>query len=181
MSTPTPTDRHREEADRIARSEYLDDDRMHTAQYPKMRCRVCRDRNALRDEIAEALAAAEARGREEERDALKLEVEKLRGSPEPGPYPACSDCGRAMVWSGREGSPAWMCPECVYRRLRSGERVWGVTVRNNLDAESLRIERDALKAEVARLRALFLPTPEAESTLRRQRQKTSPPRPKRKP
>lgn len=61
MSQPLPNDDDLKRAGEIAAGEYPDTDPMHTeAQYPNMRCRKCRDRAALRDTIAEALAAVRA-------------------------------------------------------------------------------------------------------------------------
>lgn len=38
-----------------------------------------------------------------------------------GPWKHCHDCGRRMVWqydASDGGSPSWMCPNCVMRRLQ---------------------------------------------------------------
>ena len=54
----------------------------------------------------------------------EAQAAKLRAG-EPGPKETCSDCGRAMVWQydGRKGgAPAWMCPNCVCRRMDAAER-----------------------------------------------------------
>ena len=66
------------------------------------------------------LRALEARAEEAEKE--RDELIGLSAGRNTGPYPACSDCGRRMIWSDRDGpSPAWMCPECVYQELRGGE------------------------------------------------------------
>jgi len=78
----------------------------------------------------EALAAVTA-----ERDGL------IGATPEhAGPYACCTDCGRRMVWSSRtSASPAWMCPECVYRLMRDSERVL-ITAEGARDAAQTRAE-----------------------------------------
>jgi len=57
-------------------------------------------------------------------EAFKDEaVRALRAGP-PGPIEACQECGRAMVWQYETavgGSPAWMCPNCVYRQMEAAE------------------------------------------------------------
>lgn len=54
-------------------------------------------------------------------DVLNVEIRHLRGHESLGPYHDCTDCGRAMVWQHGGDSPAWMCPNCVMRRLQAND------------------------------------------------------------
>ena len=65
-------------------------------------------------------------------DRLRDEIRKrLGGDDQPmihimtkveGPYKYCTDCGCEMVWSNPvHPTPTWMCPSCVYDRMKSAE------------------------------------------------------------
>ena len=66
-------------------------------------------------------------------DDAHAEVARLRGGPE-GPWSACRDCGRAMVWSRDAG--VWMCPRHTHERMATAERLL-----RERDAEVERLRR----------------------------------------
>lgn len=49
--------------------------------------------------------------------ALRAERERPKG-----PFERCHDCGARMMWSDPDApAPSWMCPRCVYWRMRRAE------------------------------------------------------------
>lgn len=108
--------------------------------------------------------------------------EQLRGGP-PGPFPFCTDCGRAMVWGWPPTQPAWMCPSCVDRMLQHPElcewpemKVYRVQLRKEILAELAASRRERVEAALVAYEAVLareryaIPPPEV-SELRAARAK----------
>ncbi len=56
---------------------------------------------------------------------MQAQIDRLMGvgpGMNPGPYPNCSECGRAMIWQHSGSMPSWMCANCVMCRCQSAER-----------------------------------------------------------